>query len=318
MKKTAIALGTLLLAGTLPQSVLAGGCFWEVPLEIGAEALYWKSCSCEWDYAVTIGVSPNDAATFLAVKPDYEWGFRIFGGTSSCDGCSFLTLDWAYWRSTTTTTASDPNMRLTIPTGLANLTKVRARERAEFNRVNLRGGYYLYRGCDLQFYTYAGVRWIDIDNKRSIKVLESRTGTAGSAINSRSQFWGVGIEVGAGASYHIGCNVHLVTNIGGTTALGKRKFNYRRHLTSAVGARPFTFINPYPTHTVCVPGVDVRLGISYTYDCSCISLTGEIGYEHMTYFSVLTLETVDNENPRVFKCWDFGLGGPYASLKLRF
>jgi len=324
MKKQIIALGLLLITAALPGAAGADSwcwdaCRWNGSWEMGAEALYWKNCSCDWEYGLLRDSEGQTTAVGL-LNPDYDWGFRVLGGYYSCDSCNFLTLDWVYWRSTNTITRTAPAGQTIVDANLS-ITTGKFKIRSHYNRVNLRGGIYLYRGCDINFYTYAGVRWVDIEEKRQIDGFATQqTGQPVlAASRTKADFWGVGLEVGVGASYYLGCNFYLNGNIGGSTALGERRFLSR--LTDQATIHNSETIN-YPTRTIVVPGVDLRLGVSYKYDCSCFSITGEIGYEHTTYFNAMIFRQAGNVGSITplpeFVCSNWGVGGPFASLRVRF
>lgn len=350
MKRLIKTLGITLLIGASTMSAKGSAdnwcwdsCRWDGCWEIGAEALYWKSCGCGWQYG-TVGETGGSSPLhidYLRLSPDYDWGFRIQGGYYSCDACSFVTLDWIYFRSTDTIKKTHPvgSILATHPTALvvgdilANHAIVQ--DKFQYNRVNLRGGYYLYRGCDVSFYALAGIRWVDIEDKRNAKLVQEvlnieddaipqqeivLTLNPGARYREKSDFWGVGIEVGFGADYDLGCGFQLVGRVAGTTAVGRRS----HHIDIVQEADAFVsgpvFIRT-TTRTQCVPGLDFRLGFAYTYDCDCVSVTGEIGYESNYYFNALAsrqLKPAVPDHPEVLECVDAGFAGPYASIKLRF
>src|SRR5262249_46492835 len=72
--------------------------------------------------------------------------------------------------------------------------------------------------------------------------------------------------------------------------------------------------------TKCVPAMDGRLGINYTYDwCACgcdLRLVGEIGWEMEYYWNMLVLQPYSLH--RHLEPTNFGTNGPYGSLSLRF
>jgi hypothetical protein len=302
MMKRMTALGLCLVAAGFAQvdadSWNWDSCCWDGCWEAGAEALYWKPCTCEWAYGY------DESNNVLSVSPDYHWGFRIFAGYEASDACGFLELDWTHLKGTDTNFVQGAQILIgNIPS-----SETRAREHLRYNRINFRGGYSLYRGCDVSFQMFAGLRYTDIDSNHHL-----RTEPAGDVVES-SSFWGVGAEVGVAIEYGLGCNVYLLGHLAGSAAVGRRE----AHQQSVESQPRVTRTTSVPTRTQCVPGIDMRLGIGRLTQCGCLTLFGEIGYEFHHYFGVLAAFPPVFDGAAVVECADVGFGGPYASLRLRF
>lgn len=343
MKKLRKALSFCLIGGSLlisNQAVASSNwCDLDGCWELGVEALYWKPCICDWQYGFTksdsrlsAGVDNHIFQDALTVATDYEWGFRILGGYLSHDCCRSLRLDWVYLRSkdsdhaapnafirATPRNPSAPSPNTLTP----NVQLPVAKLRLEYNRVNLRGAQYLHRGCNLDLYTYVGIRWINIEQTRHVAGLAF---VGGAAVESpddiftrkgreKSKFDGAGLEFGLGGEYRTRCGLSLVGLVAPTVTLGERKHHLSANFTE-VG-----FVSNYASRTHCTPGLDFRLGLSYTRECDCAIVVGELGYEMHYYFN--TLATIDNwvedtVEALQSRCINVGFGGPYASLKVRF
>jgi len=313
MKKIrAIAAAGLCL---LPVTAHAAFGLWDgcddVCWSVGVDALYWKSCQCPFDYGElrsnVLSPTPVTESQMLRVKPGYEWGFRVWIGAER--DCTFATLDWTYYSDTDLSIANAGDNNLVVVPNLANATRAVARMKTRYNKINLRLGYYFHRGCDIDFYTFAGLRYLDLDSLRNVVV---QAVSDEDSLKQIYQWDGFGVEVGLGTDYHIGCGFHLAGYIAGIGALGHQKTRADMEGQGA-GGTPSRW--RYPTYVQCLPGVEFRLGFNYTYVCGCWQLKGEIGYQLDYYFDMFSIKDGDSDFSR---CIDVGFAGPFIGLSLQF
>lgn len=282
----------------------------------------------------------------LTVKSDADFGFRIFGRYESCDGCKFTSLSWTHLRDKnaahvqrnadqTLIVGPFRNVDVTISdvTFTTTLNSSEARLKYEYNRAVLRYGHYVYMcGC-VNFYTYAGVEFIEIDRKERLdvegeaQVDEGALGPWQGKLGHKAEYYSGGLELGVGGEYDLGCGVSVSGRVAGIATVGRRKARYD---VLFKGEGEAFLITRYPSHVHCVPGIDVRLGLNYAKECGCTEFLVEIGYELNHYFGALRVidtnqiyedEKIANQSfplPARAPCVDVGFGGPYLSFQLRF
>jgi hypothetical protein len=300
--------------------VLAGAAMLSTPSaadsncwSLGAEALYWKPFTCGWEYGVQGSIQDNKR--LFALHSDYTWGFRLGGEYTTCDGFGSLDLEWTYLKASDSAHAFDLTEFVIAPavSGKAGL-------RHRYNRVNLRGSRELFNCCCGTFYAYTGIRYVDIDLQRRFRGFEDiEFLVLAHEGKENSSYWGVGIEGGVGASIDIACGFSLIGRFGLSGLVGRRRHDFQGSATFFNVAR---LSRNTPTQSQVVPGVDMQLGVSYTYECSCWALTGEIGYENQALFDALLLYQglVDFGFPNRtdIVCSDVSYGGPYIALRVSF
>jgi hypothetical protein len=306
MKKAILTLvGAASLAATGAQASDCG-CW-----ELGAEALYWKTCSPAFTYAT---IRSETEGRLENVKPGSEWGFRLFG--TYHDDCRFITLDWTYFKPSDASFIG-PNSFYQISPVAVNLPEAVwndsiGRIRLHYTKVNLRIGYHLHQSCCLDFYSYIGGRYVDIKQKKGSESNRFPSGTYN--ILERTDFDGLGLEAGVGADYAIACGFNLATHFGPVVLLGHQRLRYEVESDFAQNT-----ILRYPTYTHCVPGAEFRIGLNYAYDCRCGSIIGEIGYHVDYYFDILASQNISASGGSGFsRCVNVGFAGPYASLSVCF
>ncbi len=274
--------------------------------EIGAELLYWRPCSPSYEYG-TIVHSDSDVES-LAIQPDYEAGFRIFGATYTWDCCHIFSIDWTrLYTSDAVKKSAGTLFVFPNETDLTDAT-VRARLKYRYNKVNVRAGRYIASYCDSKAYVFGGIRYVNIE-----RFQEAKAGSVQSFQSSK--FDGAAFEVGFGMVAEEGCGFAITGHFAGLMGIGERR------LTQKVN----TIRYRHPSHTACIPGLEARLGVRYRYECSCFWINAEIGYEIDHYFDALALVTDGNAirnttNPAIGATSNIGVGfsGPYLQISVRF
>jgi hypothetical protein len=270
-------------------SSLVSATDWHCDGEFGVsiEALYWRPCSCEREYLFSPELETSRASS---INPKPEWGFRLGIDYLSADTCRLAALDWTLLRSTTTQEAGGGGLIAT------------AKQRVRYDRVNLRGGYYLHHSSCIDLYAFAGVRYLYVDLRQS-------EGRPNLWLSENSRFQGGGLELGLGGEYRMSCGLNLVGQAGPTASIGRR-----------TNHAPVLHL---PSRTICAPGLDFRIGINYTKQCRCLAFTGEVGYELNYFYGLLALPRdgaiVDRPvTGELTSCRNIGFAGPYARVRIGF
>lgn len=280
--------------------------------EIGGELLYWRACTPSFD----LGAVRNDTR-YLSARSDYDFGFRIFGGYYRENCCTFLQLGWTSFHDTDTEVKpTNPALSKTLLffPNAPNVTRVTGKLKTRYEKVNLRGGRYLHRGCDIGFYVYGGARYIHLQKKLFASIRDNQLDPVTQKIFQKAEYSAGGVEIGLGTEYQIAGSFGLIAELGVIGALGEQKLYFLRQSeqNEAIIARtPTTFAN----RTHCVLGVEWRAGFQLSGRLACFLIIGEVGYEIDYYFdpiSVVTNSSFQRESQNL------GFGGPYAALKLRF
>jgi hypothetical protein len=325
------AIASLIGASTLLTTALAADGCWDLCQdacwEAGVEALWWKPCSCTYEYALARTPLSNITIYDIeAVKPSHEWGFRLFG-TRRGD-CNFLSLEWLYLRPSSLSVVEHQSNILSpvLPiAGLFQAEEVTGKVCDRYNKVNLRGGYYLHQGCNLDLYSYAGIRWIQIEEVRKVHANNS---VQIVRFDQKSKFNGGGFELGLGGEYSLGCCFGLTGRVGVVAAIGDKALHstLRGEFLTPPSDPTLAITDtdyPTPSRTDCVWGTEFQIGINYVYECGCWTLVGEIGYAMDYYLKALTvmntsLTSVGSTGNFLTTDSDIGFAGPYVSLSLCF
>jgi len=298
-------------------------CEWSGCFRAGAELLYWRPTNCGWRYGATIfnqdpGLGEDLVYDQKVLTMTPAFGFRLFGAYDSADGCDFLELSWTYLKATDAAKVRNDNgADALVIAQLVNAGpqfKAEASQKFEYTRVWLRGGHYLYQGCACNFYTFAGMEFLDLNQKRNVQGFSGQTTPVLSEYHEKSEYYAVALDLGFGGEFHIGCGINIAGRIAGMVAVGRRK---HRFFTNIANAESQAY---YPSRIHYVPGLESRLGFNYARECGCMEFTVELGYQLDYWFRPLTTARGPSEAGDFFfsGCDDLGLGGPYCSFQVRF
>jgi hypothetical protein len=315
-----LLIGSSLLTSSLfAQSASSGGSLWDCCSgcwEVGGAALWQQTCVQNFIFAddQTRGVGITTKHNLIDVKPRFSWGFKIWGGWYSCDNCNFASLTWKHlWSHKDSRTYTAKATLILSNVGGTVSSSVFGRQATAYDTAYLSLGRTLYCGCDSRFYSYGSIRYVRGEIRRYAK------DNLGDFFKDRSKFQGGGLEVGIGGEYSLGCKLSLVGQLGGMILLGRRTHYFARGIVEG-GVNLVTNSITIKSITKCVPAIDARLGINYTYDwCACgcnLRLVGEIGWEMDYYWNMLALYPYASSTH--LDPTNFGTNGPYASLVLRF
>lgn len=301
-------------------------CDWCGDFEIGGEALYWRPLYCQWDFA-----TQSDGGTGLvnvfSIKNHYDWGFRVFGSWT-CDDF-YVALSYLYYRSTDAkglAVAFDSTSQFQVND--VSSFKADASNRYDHQNVNLRVGVVDRDPCkDIELEGWGLLRWVDIENRREVRALQSSQPGGVAAINrfrQKAEFWGVGLGLGGGAHYDLVCGLGFFGESSVMAIIGERRLPSQRTLEVNQPEEVVSWV--YRNETCVVPGLDLRVGLDYTWCCDCFSITGLIGYELNYYWNALILgelapgagfpDSTEVTLPR--SCRDIGFAGLVLGFSIGF
>lgn len=305
-------------------------CNWNGCFSAGAELLYWRPCKCEWTWAFKqfIPAAGERTQNYQVIKNRPDFGFCLYGTYNSESGCSFTTLSWTHLRATNSNRVGpvDPATGTTIfiiPLD-GTYSEATASEKQEYDRVVLQVGRFLYRNWCANFYAYAGIEFIDVDQKHAIEALDINTL---SEYQEKSEFYAFGFDLGIGGEYALGCGFNVSARTGGIAAVGRRKHRAnssfpitgRRSRDAALQQVPITAKFNYPSSIAFVPGVEAGVGLSYLLSCGRTEFEIEIGYAIEHYFNALDVSSAGGDASEFdSSCEDIGFAGPYLKVQFCF
>jgi len=303
---------------------------------VGAEALYWRPCTYQFQYGTrnvdeaalpsVDGVLQSDNKPFV-LRPDGNWGFRIFGTVADECNINFANLEWVYVNGSTSdkfnvgdrainlfpqsviTAENAQGFEVSAPVIVDPNSDFLVRQRTRFNKVSLKFGH-RFCGNDCSFlYGYVGARWVDTRVKYFSKATEGEIGlmedTASVTFDPRirkssfkTEFDGGGFEAGLGFHQDVWCGFGVSGRLGLVGLWGARGYwaKYQREATEAdptpatasfVALAEAKLSFADLDKSHCVGGYDMRIGVNYVYECGCWWVKGEIGYEYNHYFNAL-------------------------------
>ncbi len=282
-------------------------CDWCGTFEFGADALYWSPMACSWAYGRLINVG---AISMQSIKPDYEWGLRVFGLYTR--NCFFAQLSYTWLETRNATRRQD----LLFPDGFPVATILNgavAKLAYDYQNVDLRLGQYLHKTCGCQFNLFGNVRWVEIEERRTLTGDSQVTPAPGPAqLAYKAQFSGVGLGVGSGGEYAICGTLKAFGSINFMAIIGSRD-NPTNQAQMTTQARRVD----YASHTCVMPATEFRFGLNYETTCRCLTTVWEIGYEVDYYWNAL--ERVSQETgANVRNCIDLGFAGPFIGGRVLF
>jgi hypothetical protein len=271
------------------------------------EAIWWMPLQRNYDFAIIPGTNTE---TFKALASPHLGG-RIQGRYDR--DCLFAQLSYLYLRTTDTAEINRANANILMPQLPVGLNRVRAQLKHRYQNVDLRVGRYLLKECENTFYLFSNARWVDINYR------ESTTGASPAfQVNflQKANFEGGGLGVGFGGSYGLFGGLSCFGEFGPMAVIGRQTAPIQRATING-GVSFFNMTD----QTCVIPATDFLFGLRYRYDCSCLSILAQVGYEINYYWDALKYIPfsggVTLAGPPS-RCFHEGFAGPSASLKVIF
>lgn len=313
-------------------------------LEVGAAAIYQQACVNH--FTVMDGVSGAFGPFFVLqpaasqqvnqlfdIDPKAYWGFEVWVGWKNATGCERLSIlykrlhsyrDGKTWSNFGNFLGIEVNH---LPASDAStIAFVRANQRTRYDSLRLRFAENLACKCCSRLYLFFGGRYLGAEIGRHIFVQATETDLT-STVDERTRFDGGGIEFGLGADRQVGYGLGLVGTLSGVALFGNRQdeFGLNNLINPLVIPPQVTYSKRH--FTKCVPGMDLRAGISYSYDmrlsCFCFRLVGEVGWEMDYFWNILGLRLDEFDSPisdtdQGTNTVNFGTSGLYLALSIVF
>jgi len=302
LRKTAVAVAVLasssaVFAGTMGPVCTPGSV--TVPCErtawdFGVQALYLQTTG--HDYAGSF-VGTDGGTRYQDFNEDWGWGFKLEGSYHFNTG-NDLNLNWYHYSKESTFTSRD----LLNVIGTVGRTATTYRTEPKWDAVNLEFGQHVDFGEQKNIRFHGGAQYAHIE--REFHAYQATTSNANvvtsiTYLNGNTTFSGFGPRIGADMSYDFGNGFAIYGNGATELLVGSSSFN---NLT------PITSRNLNGSRTVIVPGLEAKLGATYTYAMAQGDFTIDAGYMWVDYLNVHNQGLVSSQT-------DFGLDGVYLGVK---
>jgi Legionella pneumophila major outer membrane protein precursor len=300
----------LLLAISLFVTSIASAAYWPEHYEFGAELLWLKPSPGSPLVARQLTLGEINT---VAVKPDFDWGFRFDVGYQW--GCFFGFARYL-WLETLNgiDTRRDEGAFLDVPPLAFDMwNNSRADLRIHYQNVDLRGGQFIYLSERCKVFAFMNIRWADI--VRRLRVIASNSDAHAKYV-MKSEMDGSGIGLGAGTQLLYWKRFSLRADINVMGLIADRKFSTWR-VTDPEGR--LSLLNARPL-TSLIPAVDFRLGAHGYYSIGCVTAIVEVGYEVNHYWNALrfALPNMASISGSKIVCQDVTFAGPYFKLSAMF
>ena len=283
--------------------------------DIGAQYLYWKPAICDYKVAQK-AFDQNNRLEIIGIKPDYDSGVRAWVGYYR--DCSFAQVSYL-WLETHDTFNIDRGDAITLvvpATGGTVVNRVRPTLRLRYQNADVRVGQLLHRGRACTFGVYGNFRWVDIERRLRI---QGFGGITAVGISEKSEFDGGGLGVGLTGDFCIWNGFSGFGEFGALAVIGERRFpTFQTDLSPA----PVLVVNTSAA-TCVIPAVDFRVGVNYAWDCLCVTVLFEVGYELDYYWAPLQFADLPpgpvsaiSDGP--IRCHDVGFAGPFLGIHALF
>jgi hypothetical protein len=302
---------------------------------IQAELLYFKTVTDQTAFAGAYDRFPGfnqplATAQVFNNDPCYRPGFRIEADWTACDCLNQVQLRYVNLYNGHKRTVTNARLFQVVPSninaGIGVGTAV-SHVSSNYNAGDAVWQRALFNCCDFDLNFLLGLHGASNLYKEDVRIEISGQGTLNTINNNwKSQFWGVGPEVGLSAHYTLPCFscLSLAGNLRGALLAGKTSCTYTTvYNQEGSGGLAVTFKNS-PSNWGAVPSFDGRLGLNYAWDCFCFRSNLEIGYEMIWYSrAVNKIETLDaglTSNGEALTNFysDLSMHGPYAALRFSF
>ncbi len=309
---------------------------------VGADALWLRPTAPNTSYNITVGdiisaTSPTSLTIpleFAHVDPSYHLGYNVNAAYRiACTG-NDISVNWTHLGETSDSETS-PTIHDLALTGPARTLNVDGTSKVKFklDSVDLDVGQRVNLGDNFLMRLFAGVRFVDLQQKKDSDYVAAETRTGGSApfrntfvnLFQDSEFRGVGPQVGLDGRYCLGGGFGVDANLTGSLLVGRVDPSARIGAVQATRSQTtqttdFVLDVPLDSKRInrVVPALDANLGLDYTYNfnnCYRSSLVIQAGYKAINYFDV-THHILSNIGPN--NASSVGFDGPYAGVKVNF
>lgn len=332
-----LAIGTIALAATTVTANPFGFSSCATGFVGGADLLITRPCTDDL-YLVIRGPTQEEAGQvvgeMLAVMPDYQPGFRVYGGVEFCNGTRDIQLQWERLRTSDTRSVSvsganevlyppklSPNLD---PSG--RLFNARARSHVEFDydAVDLIGRYCAacydrYSGCVIGGLRYARITFSDHSTYEGFT--EPNQGPEDlqrSRLEAFSRSWGLGPRLGMVGRARLCGNLWIMGDATVGILMGEIRASHRHGEIEALD--PVINVRQ---QSVCeiMPLIEARAGFEWVQECGCVTFSARAGYEVQRYFSaILRLAWTDDVRDAAYAMSvnPFDLQGVFVGIRVGY
>ncbi len=312
-KRTAISVIVLGMAGSSYAAISASNNnTWSSPRMkgwfIGIDALDLQPRNDDLDFVTVFPNTSTGAVNTKAISPDYDWGFRLFGGIKFGDNDD-ITAGWTRFHTNDSSSIADPMS--SIP-GIFGASLPRWLDVQDWHNINAKVNFdlddvWLVMGHTINFNNPWSVRfaggfeYAKLDSDMQVQAtITSASGDSPSFIfgyDNTLDLKGIGPRVEGNVVYHLPNNFALFMDANAALLISKRDIALNGE--NPAGANSFLDSATFSTRHIVVPHLGMRIGANWSYyfgqaggEGTCNVVTIEAGWQADTYIDAI--ERVNN------------------------
>jgi hypothetical protein len=318
-KKTAISMIVFGMAGStfaaMPSTVNTSGSSAMKGWFIGGDALWLQPRNDDLDFVTVFPNTSTGAVSTKAISPDYDWGFRLFGGIKFGDN-NDVTAGWTRFHTDDSSSISDPAGSIPSILGFSQprwfpsdqWKNIHADVNFDLDDVWLVMGHTINFNNPWSVRFAGGLEYAKLDSDLETNATLGYTNSAGLyqdyGYENTLDFKGIGPRVEGNATYHLPYNFALFMDANAALLIGKRDIALN-------GENPTDgvyFLNSidYSTRHIVVPHLGMRIGANWSYyfgqaggEGTCNVVTVEAGWQADTYINAI--ERNDGSNSGILR-----------------
>jgi hypothetical protein len=305
-KKTAVSMIVLGMAGSSYAAMSStANTSWSPHMKgwfIGIDALDLQPRNDDLDFVTVFPNTSTGAVNTKAISPDYDWGFRLFGGIKFGDNDD-LTLGWTRFHTNDSSSISDPagstpgSLGVSQPRWLFsdNWKNINAKVNFDLDDVWLVMGHTINFNNPWSVRFAGGLEYAKLDSDMQVQAtygfLENGVFETYGFENTLD-LKGIGPRVEGNAVYHLPYNFALFMDANAALLISRRDIALNT-LNSAGISDVFPSVT-FSTRHVVVPHLGMRIGGNWSYyfgqaggEGTCNVVTLEAGWQADTYIDAI-------------------------------
>jgi len=281
---------------------------------LGAEGLWWTACENDLDFAADFDAATADilgVGKIHFADYDWNWGVRGWMGWNWCCGWD-ATVSYTWFKTDgdkfVDTTEEDISLiasTLHPDTGLTTADTATITLDLKYQAANaLFGRTVNFCGDTLVLHPFIGFHGIILEQEQVYLYEGGDFGTGSTATPARvtwdSKLKGAGLIGGADFNFSSSCGLGILGSIGGSVLASKADVEHLQEILDITGNVNETDIALDEDQCICVPGLHVKAGFGWDFDCGgCLLMELHVLYEFNSYFNTPHLRRYSFNNVAV-------------------
>src|SRR5579885_296011 len=309
-KKSAISLIILGMAGTSYAAMsAANNNSWSSPHMkgwfIGVDGLWLQPRNDDLDFVTVFPNTSTGAVSTKAISPDYDWGFRLFGGIKFGDN-NDVTAGWTRFHTDDSSSISDPAGSIPSILGFSQprwfpsdqWKNIHADVNFDLDDVWLVMGHTINFNNPWSVRFAGGLEYAKLDSDLDVQASTTGSSSTTTTLPNRTYEYdntlalkGIGPRVEGNATYHLPNNFALFMDANAALLISKR--DIALNAFNPAGVTTFESIT-YSDRHIVVPHLGMRIGLNWSYyfgqaggEGTCNVVTVEAGWQADTYIDAI-------------------------------